>query len=71
MVSYYKSVRKTKKAQMNGIVTHKKFEGLTVKCVEEKKIFQVVVYKCLGNFVVYCKLIETRTCHAKHVQVCA
>ena len=39
-----------------------------MKCVEEK-IFQVV-YKCVGNFVVYCKLIEIRTCHAKHIQVC-
>ena len=43
-----------------------------MKCVEEKKIlkrFQVVVYKCVGIFVVYCKLIKTHILYAKHVQV--
>ena len=28
-------------------------------------VFQVVVYKCVGIFVVYCKLSKTRTRHAK------
>ena len=38
-----------------------------MKCVEEKilKIFQVVVNKCVGIFVVYCKLIKTHICHVQ------
>ena len=40
-----------------------------MKYVEEKKIlkiFQVVVCKCVGIFVVYCKLIKTHICHANY-----
>ena len=54
--------------KVNGIVTHKKFEGLTVKCVEEKNVKDFSSC-CVGIFVVYCKLIKTHICHAKHVQV--